>query len=136
MKTTIIIPIHRLLVAISIMAFLAFMPGCRKGGINGDLDGQWQVMEVENLSTEQVTGPQQLYYCLYLHTVNLTGVGMVAGNMTYEGDRLTLEFPITSVAQLSQWYIYDQTTTLKVESLSGSHMVLLSDKVRITFRKY
>lgn len=126
-----------MLIALAVMAVIVLgATSCRKGGINGDLDGQWQIMEVENLATGETTGQQRLYYCLYLHTVNLTGSGMTTGNMTYEGDRLTLEFPISTVDQLSRWYIYEKTTIFRVEALSGSHMVLVSDRVRISFRKY
>lgn len=127
---------HQLLTLTAVLTLMLGIAACRKGGINGDLDGQWQIMEVENLSTGEVSGPMQRYYCLYLHTVNLTGSGTVAGNMTYEGDRLTLEFPINSTAQLAPWYIYEKTTTFRVEALSGNRMVLLSDRVRISFRKY
>ncbi len=126
----------RCLVIAAILTVILGMGACRKGGINDDLDGQWQIMEVENLSTGEVRGPMQLYYCLYLHTVNLTGNGIIAGNMTYEGDRLTLEFPINTPAQLAPWFIYEKNTTFRVESLSGSRLVLLSDRVRISFRKY
>lgn len=44
---------------------------CRKGGINGDLDGQWRVITVENLDDNTVSEPYTLFYCLYLHTANL-----------------------------------------------------------------
>lgn len=112
------------------------MASCRKGSINGDLDGQWQIMEMEDLVTGETTPQQQLYYCLYLHTVNLTGAGLKPGNMTYEGKHLILEFPLTPVSQLKPWGIYASPTDFEIEHLTSSRLVMKSDRVRIHFRKY
>lgn len=125
-----------ILMAVMLMATVA---SCRKGGINGDLDGQWQVMSIEAVETGAVTEPARLYYNLYLHTVNLTrGTVAHSGNMTYDekGRQLTLEFPSSNVADLAPWGIYSRSTTFSVEQLDSESMVLLSAHSRIIFRKY
>ena len=121
------------------MVMALCVAGCRKGDINGDLDGQWQIMELERVDEGEVCHPERTYYCLYLHTVNLTKAdgSKIGGNMIYEeGKRLTLDFPVTSVDKLYDWGIYERTTTFEIEHLSSEKMVLKSDKAIIVFRKF
>ena len=111
---------------------------CRKGGINGDLDGQWRVITVENLDDNTVSEPYNLFYCLHLHTANLTNPGVKAtANMTYDKTdrRLTLEFPY-GTDQLAPWGIYASPTIFKIEHLNHQTLVVTSDKARITMKKF
>ncbi len=110
---------------------------CRKRSINGDLDGQWQVMEIE-YADGTVENPEGVYYCLFLHTVNLTRIGGVvcAGNMIYEGDKLSLEFPYATPEQLKTWGIDSKETTFTILHLSGSRMTLRSGYSLIQLRKF
>ncbi len=131
--------IKSLKIFISLVVMMLCVAGCRKGDINGDLDGQWQIMELERVGEGEVCHPERTYYCLYLHTVNLTkaGGGVIGGNMMYEeGKLLTLNFPNTKVEGLYYWGIYDRTTTFEIEHLSSEKMVLKSDKAIIVFRKF
>lgn len=124
---------------ISLVTLMLCVAGCRKGDINGDLDGQWQIMDLERVGEGKVLHPERTYYCLYLHTVNLTkaGGGGIGGNMIYEeGKRLTLDFPGANVDRLYDWGIYERTTTFKIEHLSSEKMVLKSDEAIIVFRKF
>lgn len=130
----------RLVVATLAFVAVILLTGCRKGGINGDLDGMWQILTVEQLSDGTTTNvkDRQLYYCLYLHTANLTKVGGVAetANMTYDGDKLTLEFPSSSVESLKPWFIYANTVVFTIDHLTRNDLVMHSDRVKLTFRKY
>lgn len=111
---------------------------CRKGGINGDLDGQWRVITVEHLDDGTVSEPYNHFYCLYLHTANLTNPGVTAtANMTYDKDagRLTLEFPY-GTEQLAPWGIYASPTDFAIEHLTSQTLVVASDKARITMKKF
>ena len=122
--------------AIAAAACITFH-SCRKTGINGDLDGQWQVMSIENLSTGEVTNPKRIYYCLFRHTVNLTrGPVAAAGNMAYDGGMLTLQFPSSPVESLADWGIYDEITVFKVEEVNSSRLIIASDRSRISMRRY
>lgn len=112
---------------------------CRKGGINDELDGQWRIISIQTLPDGTITEPQDRFICLYLHTVNLTtGPVKATGNMTYSGDKLTFEFPYEkgNPLSLSEWGIYDWTTTFTVEHLSSSNLILRSDSAIITLKKF
>ena len=116
---------------------IVLMTGCRKRSINGDLDGQWQIMEI-TLADGTVENPEQYYYWLYLHTVNLTNVkgAMITGNMEYGGNTLTLKFPTNEASSMLRWGIDAKETTFEVKHLSHSGMTLHSDYATIEFRKF
>ncbi|MEY8245035.1 lipocalin-like domain-containing protein [Heminiphilus faecis] len=116
---------------------IVLMTGCRKRSINGDLDGQWQIMKI-TLADGTVENPEQYYYCLYLHTVNLTNVkgAMITGNMEYGGNTLTLKFPTNEASSMLRWGIDAKETTFEVKHLSHSGMTLHSDYATIEFRKF
>lgn len=62
---------------------------CGKRPINGDLDGRWQIMNIEYTSGDEEI-PERVYYNVALHTNNLMKVGSTSqtGNMKYTGDSL------------------------------------------------
>lgn len=122
----------------TVMLIVTTLTGCRKIGINGDLDGQWRIITIENLETKEISEPTNLFYCIYLHTVNLTSPSVAAtANMTYSGKTLKLEFPtIQDATRLNKWGIYSTETIFNIERLNSSHLTLASEKARITLRKF
>ncbi len=128
------------IIAAALILLATTLTGCRKGSINGDLDGMWQILTIENLAdgTTEDIKDSQLYYCLYLHTANLTKRGgvMFTANMTYEGDKLTPDFPTARPGALTEWGIKGTSVTFTIEHLTGSDLVMCSSDHRLTFRKY
>ncbi len=119
--------------------------GCRKASHNGKLDGQWQIMKIENLLTSEEKAPEnRIYICMNLHVVQLSQVGGVvySGNMQYDKDagRLSWDFPYNktedSVKALNEWGIYTNPVTLSVESVTGSTLVLRTPESIITCRRF
>lgn len=110
---------------------------CSKLPINGNLDGQWQVQQIEYRSGETET-PKQTYYNISLHTVNLMQVGgpFEAGNMQYNGDSLWISMPVSSLERLRPFGLNQKDTRFGVEKLTSSHLVLQSDYARLSFRKF
>lgn len=110
---------------------------CSKLPINGNLDGQWQVQQIEYRSGETET-PKQTYYNISLHTVNLMQVGgpFEAGNMQYSGDSLWISMPISPLEKLRPFGLNQKDTRFGVEKLTSSHLVLQSDYARLSFRKF
>lgn len=129
--------LNRYAVFAVLLTVIVLMTSCRKRSINGDLDGQWQIMKI-TLTDGTVETPEQYYYCLYLHTVNLTNVSgaMLTGNMEYGGKTLTLKFPLDEGASMRRWGINAKETTFEVKHLSHSGMTLRSDYATIEFRKF
>ncbi len=126
---------------ISIMAFVALaLTGCfNHRYINGDLDGQWQIMEIE-LADGVVEKPAQTYYCINFHTVNLTAVGASSapGNMQYDKDASTLsmQFPYSKDGDLRRWGISGSEVVFDIRELKRDRLVLQNDEATITCRKF
>lgn len=119
------------------------LTGCDKKPINGDLDGQWQVMNVE---PEPVTTiDQRIYYCFNLHTCTLTHYGQdrtdcMAGNMTFNGSTLHLDFPNYATPEgmlrLQQYGIRSNPVSFTIETLNSKSLVMTDGSTTVTLRKF
>lgn len=128
-------------IAILVISLVAMTAGsCRKRYINGRLDGQWQIMQIELKAEPQAEPirPERTYYCLMRTVVNLTGVGKAtqSGNISYHYPELKLQMPYSSAASLEPWGMNSTETTFQIRELSGGRMTLESDYAVITFRKF
>lgn len=126
------------------------MNGCGKMPINGDLDGQWQVMEVRN-GEEQVVFPtgKRFYFNFYLHVCQLgtednRPAGLVA-NMVYEDDVLSLDFPYVKsgevdalwMGRLKYWGVPQSgQVTYKILLISSSVLEMKAGDVVVYCRKF
>lgn len=130
---------HTFLLIIAIL-LLFLTSGCQKSPINGDLDGQWQVMEVSPANAETPIDAR-LYYCFYLHVCQLNYYGgtLTTGSMDYSGDHITLSFPDTSgetAAGLRQYGIPANPVTFTVDRLDSKSLILRSATTTVTLRKF
>lgn len=114
---------------------------CQKAPINGDLDGQWQVMSVSPEPTESPID-EQLYYCFYLHVCNLTFYGGIFanGNMQFDGKTLYLDFPYITTSEhdniLRQYGINENPIIFTVEHLDKKSLILKHGDTTVTMRKF
>lgn len=125
------------------VVMICVLSGCRKASDNGKLDGQWQIMKIENVATgEEMVPPVRKYICLNLHVVQLTGNGQAFGNMHYDKDKgiINWDFPKLKtedeIATLQSWGLYSNPVTLEVVKLDGSQMVLKTPETVITCRRF
>lgn len=120
-----------------LMGFTLFLTSCGKMPINGDLDGQWQILAIQ-YTDGRVENPERAYYCVQLHTITLRQVNGPnrTGNMTYEGDQLSFVMPTSTVDQLRVFGLNDTQETFTVTELTSNRLVLTSDYAQITFRKF
>ena len=130
---------HTFLLIIAIL-LLFLTSGCQKSPINGDLDGQWQVMEVSPAPAETPINAR-LYYCFYLHVCQLNYYGgtLTTGSMDYSGDHITLSFPDTSEETadgLRHYGIPANPVTFTVDRLDSKSLILRSATTTVTLRKF
>ena len=131
------------IIGIMAIVLLIVAGGCQKEPINGDLDGQWQVMEVTPQAPETII-PERLYYCFSLHTVQLSYYGpgpWTSGNiLKFDDNRLVLEFPYAdayiSIDKLKQYGIYSNPVSFTIEHLDKGKMILRDGDVVVTLRKF
>lgn len=127
-----------------------FLPGCEKASHNGDLDGQWQVMEVLH-GDDPVSRPedQRYYYDFYLSTFQLGYTdmrpAMLVGNMVYEGSRLSLDLPYVEAGRVKPEWIKrllfwgmpsDGKAVMEIRELTSERLVMQHDSVTIICRKF
>lgn len=120
---------------------LGSLSGCRKAPINGDLDGQWQITRIE-YPDGTIATPESKYICFSLHVVQLTTPGEpdIHGNMRYEGDTLTLDFPYDNTEErlltLYQWGIASNPTTFHIVSLTSKNLFVATNHIKISCKKF
>lgn len=116
---------------------------CQKSPINGFLDGQWQVMNVE--PEQEPLFPEfdtNLYYCFSLHVCQLSIPGKVwiTGNMTYSENNLTISFPkelsYAEYMVLRQYGITNNPMIFSVEEKNNNIMLLKSENSTVTLRRF
>lgn len=124
-----------------LLVITATLGGCQKSPINGDLDGQWQVMQVE--PQPPIVFEQRMYYCISLHVCQLSiydeGV-LATGNLNYSGDTLTLDFRDFGTEHkddlLRQFGINENPIVFKVEFPDKNKLILRSDDTVVTLRRF
>lgn len=131
----------------TLFAFLVIifsLSGCRKASDNGKLDGQWQIMTIENVETGETVAPSDpVYICMSLHIVQLTNDKVQeTGNMQYLKDENTIvcDFPYLNadeeIQRLQKWGLYSNPITLQVLKLDGSSLILKNPETIITCRRF
>lgn len=132
--------------------FVLTLSGCQKWSHNGDIDGQWQVLSVNDSGVEvQFPDDEIYYYNFYLHTFQLTYTGkrsiQMTGNMTYSkgDDKIGLVLGFVAEGNVSQ-YLMDRLVywgmpksgevVMDVKELTSSRLIMEHNGVVITCRKF
>lgn len=131
--------IYTIIAAIMILAAAAFTESCNYRSINGDIDGQWQLMTIDEPDGTQKS-MNSVYYGFGMHVVNLRGPGNTAGNLTYDKktDKLTINVP--REYDCAAWGLPKApfTVTFDVVKLNSKHLVMkrTDNDAVYTFRKF
>lgn len=134
---------NKLYLSFIISFFLFLSTGCQKASINGDLDGRWQIMEIEAGDEYSNVKDEQLYYNFNLHVCTLStyGTNYTSGNMKYGNKELWLQFPYihtpTGYENLKKYGIFSNPVTFFVEYIDKNKLILKEEgDVIITLRKF
>ena len=124
-----------------LLFLLICINSCQKSPINGDLDGQWKVIEVSPQPLKH-TIDADLYYCFYMHTCMLTyyeGITF-AGNFIFEDDTIHIDFPYASsdadMEILNQYGINSNPVNFTIELLNNKRMILHDGETTISLIKF
>ena len=134
---------------VALISVLLF--SCDKVDCNGDLDGQWQMIEWTSSNGELVgNNEMQIYYSFQLQMMMFqrlsTSSGQQRSSFENQGSSIRIYDPIEyqghghdkilSMDVLSRYGV-PSNGMMKIEHLSPQKMVLSStEKGRLTFRKY
>ncbi len=117
------------------------LSSCKKASYNGDLDGNWRIVSIENIENGTITKPVQQFIAFQLHLVQLSPVG-IYGNLQYnsEDSILLLDFPYSENDSgeflLSQYGIDSNPITFYIEELNSKHLRLRSKENLITCDRF
>lgn len=138
--------IYILSVALSLLVFQS----CElETSDNGNLDGNWQLMQIDTLATggRNNVKDQQLFYAVQVRLLCLNAYNAaVSSNMYFHfehtGDSLKLK-PASSdghvmypVSALRPYGINKEQEAFKIMLLNSDRMQLRSDSLLLTFRKF
>lgn len=139
-----------------ITILLLSLGACSKAPINGDLDGMWQLLEIEhfdsNGQTIETKYQKNLFWSFQLHLMQLghmefysrfnnTGSELRIYNLTFRSrnenasdndDWLTED----DIPLVKRYGLYELDTHFQIERLDEDVMRLKSDSARLVFRKY
>jgi len=125
---------------------------------NGDLDGNWHLISVDDLNTDTTydyscrrifwgvqaklvyivdyDGSVESYYCRFSHSGDSLTLSDFYANHWHEdyGDDGG-DIPVTNIEDLSWYMLTSVPESFYVESLSSSKMIIRSDSYRMRFRK-
>lgn len=142
---------RNILLYITLIAGLLGFASCEKKDINGDLDGQWQLMRWEAKANDSIIadGPTRLYWTVKLQLVKISGKANdsdksmpdILSEYRYTGDSLILTQayarPDDHKVELSELKTLGVPADgrMKIESLDSRSLVLSSDENVLYFRK-
>lgn len=133
--------IRSYILILSTLFCLTSFVGCRKAPMNGNLDGQWEVVEVIP-APEKIVIDRRLFFNFQLHVCQLTyyeGFFQDA-NMIYDGSTLWLEFPFAEspshLAGLQQYGIYSNPVIFNVEFPKKDQMILSNEESIVLLKKH
>lgn len=115
--------------------------GCQKLPINGNLDGEWEVMEVTPAPPEWDVDTR-IFYNFSRHVCQLTvyGYPFTVGNLSYNGETIWLDFPYIETPaeelQLKQYGIYSNPVSFDVYFEGKSRMILKNSESTVVLRKF
>ena len=121
---------------------------------NGDLDGFWQLTQLDTIATGGVTDMREknAFWAVQMHFLEIKNAsGYIYGNVLFRfehnRDSLIIFSPrynnrnagdpeITDPKELNEYGIYHLRESFFVGRLNGDYMDLQSDRFRFHFRRY
>ena len=136
--------IRHIIIAIAAMTALIVLGSCNQTSHNGKLDGQWQILTIEDKSTGTVSETNHgSCICIYLDVLQLSDEGArLTANMDYDkkGNTLSCDFPYVKpenvASTLGRFGFYTNPIKFDIIKLTGKELVLSSEETVITCRKF
>ena len=127
-------------VLISLLVSLLFA-ACQKVPVNGNLDGEWEVMEVYPAPPEWDRNIR-LFYNFSRSVCQLTEYGgpFTLGNLVNNGETIYLNFPFINSPgaelQLKQYGIFTNPVSFNVEFEGKSRLILSNEESTVILKKF
>lgn len=134
---------------ISLIVLLTTFTACTlETSDNGDLDGMWQLYQLETLEDGNITDMRSsgIYWSVQKDLMELTakkgGASNVLCRFNNTGNTLTLSdfyigtTKVDDVSKLSFYYIEELEQVFNIELLKSWEMIIYTENYKLYFRKY
>lgn len=133
-----------------IISIVLLLAACDKVPINGNLDGMWQLMAIQDNAIGSVSDVKssRLYYSFQLHLVELNNNEAFA-HFSHRNDSIVMydwcygnsdgnsvNVKMTDATILNKFGLYELRDSFMVEVLTHDKMQLRSRKATLSFRKF
>ncbi len=135
--------IHIILAGLVGLVIMALgMASCRKGEIHGDLEGNWEIMQITAPDGADVPVIPQRYISIMRNVVQLRSEDdrITTGALTVNDPYMRIEFPYEEKENythpLTEWGIYSNPVEMKVVKNDKKSLVLDEDGYIIYCRRF
>jgi hypothetical protein len=129
-----------------IISIIFMLAACDKLPMNGNLDGMWQLIAIQDNTTSNISDVKssRLYYSFQLHLVQLNN-GEAYAHFSHRNDSIVMydwfkgnlnNDKITDPTVLNKFGLYELRDSFRVEVLTSEKMQLRSRKATLSFRKF
>lgn len=122
------------------IALTGGLASCRRASDNGKIDGNWQVVEITNLESQQSVQPKRMFMAVQLELVQFRGGdALLTGLLEYKkgADKVAFSFPDNpSESVLAGYGLFDNPASFDIELLDSRSLVLRSKKSVISARRF
>lgn len=126
--------------ALYIILSAALLASCQKADDNGDLGGFWKLLQIEELKNDTIIDKKEesCFWAIQLRmiTANRNGGVIGKGRFQHTGDSLFVQMIQETGNGKSVGLYSPDNERFFVNRLTGKSMVLQSDSVILTFRKF
>lgn len=119
-----------------ILLSVALFVSCQKADKNGDLDGFWKLLQIEEFESNTITDTKEVdrFWSVQLDLMTTTGNGK--GRFQHVGDSLYVQM-IQVPSKPREVGLYNpKDERFEVIHLSAKKMILRSEYVELNFRKF
>lgn len=134
--------VKNVLYGIGLALIMAIILGsCQKRPINGDLDGEWEVIEVYPEPTP-ASEQTRYFYNFSRNACQLTVYGgpFTLGNLVYQNETITLDFPFVNSESmeitLQQYGIFTNPVSFNVEFEGKKRLILSNEDSYVVLKKF
>ena len=137
-------------VKILLSGVLLLFSACAKAPMNGELDGQWQLLRFET-TDGNVQACNRLYFSFQLQVVEVAdkggdGYGTYIGRFTYDEELAEVciyelrprsnEGRLATLNELAPFGLFSAESLFKITGMGDGSMVMASDSAVLYFRKF
>lgn len=133
--------LSKIILSFSLLLFLLPSSGCSKRPINGWLDGQWEVMQVDPAPLPELSNERFFYnFGMHICQLYLYNQHFIDGIMAYDGETISVNFPheLTSeeIETLRYFGIDSNPFVFNVDFPNKNTLILSNDDTTVVLRRF